>query len=70
MQVERKKKLITKLKAINNLAYEITGYDIVNWNDYKSPEEAIDSHLQWLEWHFTDVRQHFEDDTRKYRGDL
>jgi len=59
-----------KLKAINKLAYEITGYDITNWEDFDSPEEAIDSHLQWLEWHFTDVRQHFEDDTREYRGDL
>ena len=70
MQVKRKKKLITKLKAINNLAYEITGYDITNCEDFDSPEEAIDSHLQWLKWHFTDVRQHFENETRKYRGDL
>ena len=65
-----KKNLITKLKAINNLAYSITGYDIVNWQDYNSPEEAIDEHLDWLEQHFTDVRQKFENETRKYRGDL
>jgi len=62
--------LRNKLKAINKLAIDITGYDITNWEDFDSSEEAIDSHLQWLEWHFTDVRQNFEDDTKKYRGDL
>ena len=62
--------LRNKLKAINNLAYDITWYDIVNWPDYKSPEEAIDEHLNWLENHFIDIRQSFENETRKYRGDL
>ena len=53
--------------AINNLAYDITGYDIINWQDYNSPEEAIDEHLAWLENHFIDIRQSFENETRKYR---
>jgi len=51
--------LRNKLKAINKLAIDITGYDITNWEDFDSPEEAIDSHLQWLEWHNTDVSQNF-----------
>jgi len=37
--------LRNKLKAINKLAIDITGYDITNWEDFDSPEEAIDSHL-------------------------
>jgi len=54
-------------KAINKLAYEITGYDICSIEDFQSPEEAIDYHLDWLEQHFTDVRQNFENETRKFR---
>ena len=56
-------------KAINKLAYEITGYDICSIEDFKTPEEAIDRHLDWLENHYIDIRQSFEAETSKFRRD-
>jgi len=55
-------------KAINKLAVEITGYDICDIETFNTPEEAIDSHLVWLENYHTDISQSFENEVRKFRS--
>lgn len=55
------------MKIINELAISITGYDICDIESFETPDEAIESHLDWLEGHFTDIRQNFENEVRKYR---
>jgi len=57
------------MEKINKLAVDITGYDIPDIENYKTPREAIEYHLCWLVDHDIDIRRGFEDATRKYITD-
>ena len=54
-------------KVLNKIALDTTGYDICSIEDFNTPEEAIDYHLDWLRQHFTDVSQSFENEVRRFR---